>query len=709
MRIARLGLLAGSLTILPVLADSQGEPADTALLSTDKLTVYATRSARDSHRLPLMSNVVDARSAEHASASRVADIFDSLASVEVAGSARRNGQTLVMRGYDSDGVLVLLDGVRQRFESGHDGAFFVDPALLRRVEVIRGASSMLYGSGGLGGVVAMETVDAADLLAAGEQVGGQLAAGYQSVDNERSQTASVFGRTAAMDGLLSVSRRESGDVDLSDGSTLPADDEVLSGLFKLGITLADFHSLKLSAQHYRGDAEEPNNPQLGVGDDHSEELVDKRIDSTLWRLGYRYENPDHEGVNLDAQIYRVDTDLEETLTVATGMGAQGDERRRQLITDGVKLENKQLWQSGDSVTVYGIEAYREEQRGSDSANGEANGIPDAKADFAAVYAQQEWQWQNAAGQWLLLAGARYDRYRSKRQGEGAVSGGAGWPLPFPLPGSASDPDPASSIDASKWSPRFGVSLAPKDWLLLFANYTGAFRAPTMTEIYATGNHFCLNIPGAGGCNRFVPNPDLKPETNLTAELGMGLSFQNVWRAGDALNVKAAYFNVDAEDYIDLEVNFVPPFSGQPCCGTTQSRNISDAVIRGWDATADYRLGPWQLGLSVAYSTGKNSRTDEYLVSNQPRTAAISLAYEVAAINTEIGLRSRFADSTSKVPQDELRRDSYQVHDVYARWSPVDSLTVDLGVNNLTDETYQRPVALTAAPERNLTARVSYQW
>lgn len=708
MRFVRTGLLAGScFFILPVLADSA------PVVSADKLTVYATRSANDSHRLPLMSNTLDIHSPDQAASSRVADLFQGLASVEVSGGARRNGQSLVMRGYDADGVLVLLDGVRQRFESGHDGAFFVDPALLRRVEVIRGASSMLYGSGGLGGVVAMETADAADLLAPGESVGARLSAAYQSVDHERSQTVSVFGRSNKVDGLLSLSHRESGDIALSDGSTLPADDDVLSGLFKLGVSLDEVHSLSASIQHYQGDAIEPNNPQLAVGEDHSEELVDKRIESTLWRLGYRYENPERDWLNLDAQVYRVDTDLQETLAVATGMGEAGDERRRRLLTDGIKLENKQRWANGDDVLVYGLEAYREEQQGSDSARGEANGVPDARANFAALYAQQEWHWENAAGQWLLLAGARYDSYSSKRRGEGAPSGEASGPLPIPLPiplpGAAEDPESASSVDESRWSPRFGISLAPRDWLLVFANYSGAFRAPTLTEVYATGNHFCLNIPGSGGCNRFVPNPGLKPESNLTAELGLGLRYANVLSEGDDLAFKLAYFKVDAKDYIDLQVDFVPPFSGQPCCGTTQSRNISDAEIRGWDATADYQSGPWQMGLSLAYSTGKDSRSGDYLVTNQPPTAALTLAYDFAAIDTVLGLRGRVADNTRKVPQPELRRDSYQVVDIYAQWQPLKAFSVNLGVNNLSNENYQRPIALTAAAERNFNASVSYQW
>lgn len=41
---------------------------------------------------------------------------------------------------------------------------YLDPALVKRIEVVRGPNSSLYGSGGLGGVVDFRTADAADFL-----------------------------------------------------------------------------------------------------------------------------------------------------------------------------------------------------------------------------------------------------------------------------------------------------------------------------------------------------------------------------------------------------------------------------------------------------------------------------------------------------------------------------------------------------------------
>ena len=48
---------------------------------------------------------------------------------------------------------LLLDGARQNYNSGHDGVFFIDPAMLVGVEAVRGPASAIYGSGASGGVV----------------------------------------------------------------------------------------------------------------------------------------------------------------------------------------------------------------------------------------------------------------------------------------------------------------------------------------------------------------------------------------------------------------------------------------------------------------------------------------------------------------------------------------------------------------------------
>ena len=140
-------------------ANSQNKSSD-----IDEVTVYATKSERNTFDIPGMVSVIDAKDPALIGSSTIAELIDTTIGLESSGSARRNGQNLTMRGYGGKGVIILIDGIRQRFESAHDGKFFIDPAIVKRAEVVRGPNSSLYGTGGLGGIVAFETVSVKDLL-----------------------------------------------------------------------------------------------------------------------------------------------------------------------------------------------------------------------------------------------------------------------------------------------------------------------------------------------------------------------------------------------------------------------------------------------------------------------------------------------------------------------------------------------------------------
>ena len=144
----------------------------------------------------------------------------------------------LVRGYDDEAIITLIDGRRQNFEAAHDGRYFIDPALLKSVEIVRGASSAVYGGGGVGGVVAFETKDANDMLAPGENTGALTSLGYRSANGEFAPLVSAYGRTGGLDVIGSLSYRRSGDIRLGDvstqdnSSTLLTKDRVYSGFLK---------------------------------------------------------------------------------------------------------------------------------------------------------------------------------------------------------------------------------------------------------------------------------------------------------------------------------------------------------------------------------------------------------------------------------------------------------------------------------------------
>ena len=649
-----------------------------AISPMDTVSVVATKSPHLTFDLPAMVTVVDVDEPAVAGASRIKDVLADVPGVEFSGSARRNGQNITLRGYGTEGIVILLDGVRQKFEAGHYGKFFVDPALLKRVEVVRGPSSTLYGGGGLGGVIAFETVSASDLLAPGENSGAALSVGSQSVNDEWMASATGFMRNERMDALASIVSRQSDDIELGDGSSLASDDEIVSGLFKLAYSLTPQSTLKASLQHYQNDSGEPNNPQSASSID----LYDKTTTATTVSLSYIYDNPANELLALTSRVYYTDTEVEERQKNSSR------DLSRQLDNLGFSLENSSRFGAGSELSQifnYGFEFYSENQDGRDNTGlqGEAGGIPDAETDYWGVFIQDEIRLVGVAGlpgEFLIIPGLRFDNYSIENAG-------------------------GLSLDEDEVSPKLALSYAPQDWLMLFASYAHGFRAPNMTETFATGIHF--SIPGQGS-NIFVPNPGLKPETNDTFEYGFGLQFRDLLSVDDSLRFKFSRFDTDADDFIDLEVDFsfVPV-----CCGTSRSVNVSQAELWGYEFEGAYDSRRWRFSLTYADVDGKNKETREYLTNITPATVTANIQLKVPEWGSTMGWRATFADDHDEVNAVSEERDSYQVHDLYYQWGSrgANQLSINCGVDNIFDESYERVFAGSLEPGRNYRLQVNYQW
>ncbi|HAK63497.1 MAG TPA: hypothetical protein DCO82_09695 [Alphaproteobacteria bacterium] len=656
--------------------------------SLDTVIVVATKSAHDAFEVPGMASVVDTSDPGISQATDYSDLFQNNPWVDFSSSVRRNGQTPAMRGYDGDAIITLFDGVRQNFDSAHDGKFFIDPSLLKSVEVVRGASSALYGSGGLGGVLAFETKDAADLLKPGQTTGASLSTGYQSVNTDKMVAVSVFGRNDAFDAIGSFTWRDSGDIELGgDSGKLDVDDRVLSGMVKLGWWATMHSAFRLEFLGYSNNSDEPNNPQSGPLSDPDElsasSPVERDLHSYTTKLGYEYSNPSNPWLNLKLQTYWVNTDNQEKVLERTGVNLPGDKIARTLDRTGFNADNQSFVNKGSGAAhtfSYGIEYYHESQDGSDSRNGSVGGIPDASADYFGAYLQDELRLKRLAlpGEVLFIPGIRYDRY-------------------------ASDSAVLSNKD-SEISPKIGLSYKPVPWLMAFGNYAHGFRAPSMTEIYTTGVHF--SIPRLGN-NVFVPNPNLKPETNNTYEFGFGFDFHDVAEKGDGLKFKASRFETSSKDFIDTEVKF----TFTPCCGTTTSVNVPNASLHGYEAEGGYENSRFLAGVAYAYVTGKNDDTGVYLTNITPSTVSANLGLKLPEWDSIAGWRARFADKLDRVNDPQARRDGYATHDIYYEYQParLTSLALNIGIDNLFDRRYERVFANAPEPGRNYKVQLRYLW
>ena len=103
--------------------------------------------------------------------------------------SQMGGGSPVVRGFEANRVLLVVDGVRLNnaiYRSGHlQSAITVDPAMLDRVEVLFGAGSLLYGSDALGGVVHFVTREPRLALGDTDRSGGNYFLRFSSANLEK--------------------------------------------------------------------------------------------------------------------------------------------------------------------------------------------------------------------------------------------------------------------------------------------------------------------------------------------------------------------------------------------------------------------------------------------------------------------------------------------------------------------------------------------
>ena len=118
---------------------------------------------------------------EELSRNQPSNIFEAVKSVpgvSINGGPRPSGMSFSIRGYaDNEDVMVKVDGVPKGFEKYRMGGTFIEPELLKSIEVQRGPQ-ITSGSGALGGTILATTKSAEDFLKPGQHYGGKSQTAY---------------------------------------------------------------------------------------------------------------------------------------------------------------------------------------------------------------------------------------------------------------------------------------------------------------------------------------------------------------------------------------------------------------------------------------------------------------------------------------------------------------------------------------------------
>ncbi|HMQ93910.1 MAG TPA: TonB-dependent hemoglobin/transferrin/lactoferrin family receptor [Amaricoccus sp.] len=631
------------------------------------LVVSAARDARPLLDTPVAASVIEGEALAVKQATDFQELIGDAPGLTIEGGPRSMAQEPNIRGFQNDQIVLRLDGGRFNFDQAHRGRFFIDPDLVERVEIIRGGGSTLYGSGALGGVIALETRDVDDILAPGDDFGGRLLGGYSSNGEIGQASASLAGRSGDVDALGYIGWQPMGDnlVDGAGDAIEASALDIVNGLVKLGYEPNAASRFELSGSLYRDQGTVPVN-----GNDLSNPTtdVDRDADVSTARLAWTYAPEGSDLVDLSVLGYYNGLEITED-RLSDGRADVTD-----YDTTGFEIVNRSSFAAGVPMTVvYGLEAFRDTQSG--IRNGEAKPqFPDAEADTIGVFAEATIQ---VTERLEIVPGLRYDDY-----------------------GRDPDADGLADVNEGFWSPRLGVSYRPTENWQVYGNLARAFRAPGLTELYNDGVHFAVGGfplgPGATftGINEFVPNPELEPEKSTQYEIGARYAGGGVFREGDQLTASANGYYADVEDFIDQTVTFIdfstatPVPGGVLLGGTTTTENV-DATLWGFEGAVTYDAGLWFGGLALTVPRGEAEDGSALGSIPQDRLSA-TLGYRPSD-PWELGVEATFAARQDDVPEGAEPGEAWTTVDVFGSWAPqaprFQGAVLRAGIDNLFDEEY----------------------
>lgn len=630
------------------------------------VTVTATKTEHSVDEIPANVTVITRDQIDNRNPQKLDDLLRDQPGVDMSGGPRRLGQDVSIRGMGGQRVVVTLDGARQNFEAGHKGRVFLDPDLLKQVDIVRGSNSSLHGSGALGGVISMETKDASDFLDPGETMGFRTKYGYSSAASEPYYSAGAFGRYEdKLDLFANVSFRYPKDIHLGTGDSLQnSEEDIREALFKATARPDDYQKIGITLMDSNETGRVPIN--VDTNETRASQIANRVTRQRVISGTYTYANPDDALFNPTLKIYRNEIDVDESRV--------SDRRHDETLlqTTGFDLYNtsKVSVASMQHALTYGVEYFHDE------AEGRRNGLfrpqyPDASDGVGGVYLQDEIAILDTL---TVTPAIRYDHYQSERSTQVASK-------------------QPTDREEGAFSPRLGVNWQAHEWLGMWASYGLGYRAPTLLESYVSGQHF----PG----NNFIPNPDLRSERTKTAESGMRFSKPNTLMNGDRLYARGTYFYTEATDFIEEQVTAT----------TSMMNNIKEATISGVEAEMGYDMPYAFSGLSYARIRGDDEGLNQEIDSMPADKLVVTAGFLWPQEGIRLGIRSEFAADQDRVSDAGRPTSGYGVHGVFLNWAPpqpmLEGLRVDLGVENILDTAYRRHLTPLYEEGRDYRVAIGY--
>ena len=692
-------------------------------ITLQQMTISATRQEQAVDSVPSTVTVHEREELDRQNVNTIRELVRYEPGVSVGGAGTRSGNSgYNIRGIDGDRILTQVDGVEvpDNFFNGPYAKTrrnYVDPEIVKRVEILRGPASALYGSSAIGGAVSYFTLDPDDIIKPGQDVGARLKTGYSSADESWLTSGTVAGRVQDFDGLLHLSQRNGHEMESHNGNNAtglartganPEDVRTTNVLAKLGWNYGEDNRLGLTYEKYKDDRDINQKSAVGgifLEGQGTNMYRDRRGNDTITRERFGLENKfsldspiaDHIKTSLNYQIAKTDQATSEIYQAGRRVLRTRDTlyEEKQWVFDA-QLDKAFVIGDTDHLLTYGTTIKQQKVTGSregaatclavgagctaigapsptpaDSVK-KASDFPDPTINSYALFAQDQISWND----WTFLPSLRYDYIQLKPKLTEAFL-------------NTTDPDRKYPHDDSnktwhRFSPKLGVTYALTEQYTWFGQYAEGFRTPSAKALYGRFENLEENYV-------VEPNSNLKPETSKSYETGIRGNF-------DSGNFDVAVFYNKYRDFIDEDNAALSP------TGTIfQPGNIKRATIKGMEVKGRLNLdafgapqGLYSKG-AIAYAHGRNDETGQPLNSVNPLKGVFGLGYDQDTYGalvswTLVKKQNRVDSATFFTPtgikaNGPFKTPGFGIVDLTGFYKVTDELTVNGGLYNLTDKKY----------------------
>ncbi len=645
-------------TLASAQAQTASGAAGGAALST--VVVTASGNAVDIKEAPASISVITREDIERKPVTSIGELLSTIPGV-TGGLAGTGPQSKIkLRGLPEKYTLILVDGKRQgnsagvnyRDDLGQQDLDWISPEMIERIEVVRGPMSSLYGSDAMGGVINIIT------RKIGTRWGGSATLNYsRPSDSDRGDT------------------RQTG--------------------FNVSGPLSDKFGLRLGGNYTERESDESRQGFAG-GYQSTAGSKNQNLNALLnWQL-----TPDQvlgfeagQGRQRATDSKSVDADGDPMIS---GWGLS------KLLHTNLGVSHDGRW--GDIRSKINLSHHKYEDKGDTIGNNSRETTLDGRVDMPlkllgldqALTLGMQWKREELDNRDTI--GLAPIDYRGQPVNGSALSATT-WAL-FGEDSIFLRENLALTLGlrmdhhakyGNNWSPRAYLVYHPQEDWTVRGGVSRGFRAPGLKENSASaatqsGGNGCrtlaafgwtptsVNEDGTRGCY-MAGNPDLKPETSLNYEVGVGYD-KNGWAFG------GTYFHTDFKNKIDYQ-----PLGLRNGFWWTRMENAQRARTRGVEANAEVPLAPnlaWRTNVTRMLES-KNLTTGASLLAVPKLTAYSSLSWRIVpAWTADVSARHVGREVLTTGAATTFAK-AYTTVDLATSYRLQNDVTLRAGIVNVTDK------------------------